>query len=166
MRIDPASGREQADPREGLDGASSVQLPQLVDVDGQAPPVHATMTPRPTVTSQAATTMTMIAKIWPSPLPCMRLKAMSARFAALSISSRQSRMTSGLRRVRTPAAPMQKTIAETARYQPMFTGRSPLGRAGPRAARRRRAPVACRSAGRGPRASSRCPAARGTGRRR
>ena len=82
----------------------------------------ATMTPRPTVTSQAATTMTMIAKIWPSPLPCMRLKAMSARFAALSISSRQSRMTSGLRRVSTPPAPMQNTIADTARYQPMFTG--------------------------------------------
>ena len=43
--------------------------------------------------------MTMIAKIWPSPLPCMRAKAISARFAALSISSRQSRITSGLRRV-------------------------------------------------------------------
>ena len=71
------------------------------------------------MTSQAATTMTMIAKIWPSPLPCMRLKATSARFAALSMSSRQSRITSGLRRVSTPAAPMVNTSAETARYQPM-----------------------------------------------
>ena len=43
-------------------------------------------------TSQAATTITMIAKIWPSPLPHMRQKAISARLAALSISSRQSRI--------------------------------------------------------------------------
>ena len=73
------------------------------------------------MTSQAATTMTMIAKIWPSALPCMREKAISARFAALSISSRQSRMTSGLRRVSTPAAPIVKISALTARYQPMAT---------------------------------------------
>src|SRR5438270_7729818 len=50
----------------------------------------------------------------------MRLKATSARFAAFSISSRQSRTTRGLRRVSTPAAPMQKISAETVRYQPMF----------------------------------------------
>src|SRR5665213_342345 len=49
----------------------------------------------------------------------MRLKATSARLAALSISSRRSRMTSGLGRTSTPTAPMLKMIAETARYQPM-----------------------------------------------
>ena len=49
--------------------------------------------------------------------PCARAKATSARFAALSISSRQSRTTSGLRRVSTPPAPMQKISAETIRYQ-------------------------------------------------
>ena len=65
-----------------------------------------------------------IAKIWPSPLPVMREKAISARLAALSISSRQSRITSGLRRVSTPPAPMQKISAETTRYQPMLTQRS------------------------------------------
>ena len=43
-------------------------------------------------TSQAATTMTMIAKIWPSLLFHMREKAMSAMLAALSMSSRQSRI--------------------------------------------------------------------------
>src|SRR4051812_37665734 len=80
----------------------------------------ATITPSPTVTSHAATTMTMIAKTWPSPLPCMRLKPISARLAALSISSRQSRMTSGLRRVSTPAAPMQNTNAETTMNQLML----------------------------------------------
>ena len=60
------------------------------------------------MTSQAATTITISAKTWPSPLPaCARTR--SARgCAALSISSRQSRITSGLRRVSTPAAPMQK----------------------------------------------------------
>ena len=90
------------------------------------------MIPRPTATSQAATTMTMIAKIWPSPLPFMRENAISARLPALSISSRQSRITSGLRRTSTPAAPTQKISAETTRYQAMVTSRpalpSPPGR--------------------------------------
>src|SRR5436309_1225249 len=49
----------------------------------------------------------------------MRLKATRARLPALSMSSRQSRMTSGFRRVSTPPAPMQKISAETVRYQPM-----------------------------------------------
>ena len=74
-------------------------------------------------TSQAATTMTMIAKICPSPLPHIRAKAMSAMLAALSMSSRQSRITSGLRRVSTPAAPIEKISALTTRYQSRLTSR-------------------------------------------
>src|SRR3954447_2537929 len=70
-----------------------------------------------------------MAKIWPSMLPWARLKATSARLAALSISSRHSRITTGLRRTRMPPAPMQNTIALTPRYQVMFTpssrGRAP-----------------------------------------
>ena len=72
--------------------------------------------------------MTMIAKTWPSMLPHIRENAMSAMFAALSISSRQSSMTSGLRRVSTPPAPMQNTSAETIRYQSMLTRALPRGR--------------------------------------
>ena len=47
------------------------------------------------------------------------------RFAPFSISSRQRRITSGLRRTSTPPAPMQKISAETVRYQPiaMTSGR-------------------------------------------
>ena len=80
----------------------------------------ATTRPRPTATSQAATTITISAKICPPMSPCAREKATSARFAAFSISSRQSRITSGLRRVSTPPAPMQKISAETTRYQVML----------------------------------------------
>src|SRR3954447_1215588 len=57
----------------------------------------------------------------------MRLKPISARLAALSISSRQSRMTSGLRRVSTPPAPMQNTNAETTMNQVMLMSESPAG---------------------------------------
>src|SRR2546429_7335918 len=102
--------------------------------------------PRPMQTSQAATVMTTSASTCPSPLPHMREKAMSARLAPLSISSRHSRMTSGLRRVMTPTAPSTKTIAETARYQAMLTDASPCSRAPHRAhslghgARERRPP--------------------------
>src|ERR1700750_2442204 len=93
-------------------------------------------------TSHAATTITMIAKTWPSMLPHMRAYAISAMFAALSMSSRQSSTTSGLRRVSTPPAPMQNTRAETTRYQLMFTGRSPAS------SRRRRRPARRWSRGR------------------
>ena len=65
----------------------------------------------------------------------MRAKAISARLPAFSISSRQSRITSGLRRVSTPAAPMQKMTAERTTYQVMSIrasspGSAPRGRAG------------------------------------
>src|SRR3954468_21248410 len=78
-------------------------------------------------TSQAATTITTIAKIWPSMLPHIRAKAISAMFAALSMSSRHSRTTSGLRRVSTPPAPMQKISAETTRNQSTLIASAPAG---------------------------------------
>ena len=62
----------------------------------------ATIRPSPTVTSQAATTITISANTWPASPPCMRANATSARLPALSISSRHSRITSGLRRISTP----------------------------------------------------------------
>ena len=160
QRDDDAAGQREREARARRRSArSSLQLPQLVDVDRQAAAVHARRsTPRPTATSQAATTITMIAKIWPSPLPCMRLNAISARFAALSISSRQSRMTSGLRRVSTPPAPMQKTIADTTRYQPMFTSASRRSAAASAPCSRRRRAVRAGRPADGPRASCRCPA--------
>src|SRR5919197_1781427 len=46
----------------------------------------ATMIPRPTTTSHAATTITTRAKIWPSALPHLRENAISARLPAFSIS--------------------------------------------------------------------------------
>src|SRR2546423_671038 len=91
----------------------------------------ATIRPSPTTTSQAAITITTIAKTCPSELPSMRLKATSARLPALSISSRQSRITSGLRRSSTPAAPVANRSAERTTYQEAsISRRRPPGRAG------------------------------------
>src|SRR5215211_5896060 len=87
------------------------------------------MIPRPTTTSQAAITITISAKTWPSWLPSEREKASSARFPAFSISSRQSRITSGLRRSRTPETPTAKSSAERTRYQvTSISGLPPEGR--------------------------------------
>src|SRR6476469_3058649 len=96
-------------------------------------------------TSQAATTMTMIAKTWPSMLAHIRENAMSAMFAALSMSSRQRSTTSGLRRVSTPPAPMQNTSAETIRNQSMFIASTPAGgRRWPRSSNDAQSPDALR----------------------
>src|SRR6476659_3295512 len=76
-------------------------------------------------TSQAAITITTRAKIWPSWLPSMRLNATSARLPAFSISSRQSRITTGLRRISTPPAPTAKRSAERTRYHSTFNGNLP-----------------------------------------
>ena len=84
----------------------------------------ATIRPRPITTSQAATTITISANTWPSPVPVMREKAISARLPAFSISSSESSTTSGLRRVSTPVAPMQKRNAERTTNQLMFTRRA------------------------------------------
>ena len=104
----------------------------------------ATIRPSPTATSHAATTITISAKIWPSPLPCMRANVTSARLEPLSISSRQSRITSGLRRTSTPPAPIEKISAETTRYHSMLiVPAAPRPRSSCRAARRCSCPRRC-----------------------
>src|SRR5437660_3463143 len=76
----------------------------------------ATISPRPTTTSDAATAMTEIAKICPSSRPCRRENAISSRFAELSMISTLSRMISGLRRRSTPRAPVVKRSALRTTY--------------------------------------------------
>ena len=62
---------------------SSSELRQLVDVELEPRRAIATIRPRPTTTSEAATAITARAKIWPSCSPCRRENAISARFAAV-----------------------------------------------------------------------------------
>src|SRR5713226_4092212 len=64
----------------------------------------------PTATSAAAITKTKTTNTLPrsSTAPYFRENATSARFAALSMSSTHMRMTTALRRTRTPAQPMKK----------------------------------------------------------
>src|SRR5256712_12697661 len=59
--------------------------------------------------------------------PARRENATSARFVALSISSTHMRMTTALRRMRTPATPRKNRIAETAMNAPtgMLMRRAP-----------------------------------------
>ena len=56
-----------------------------------------------------------LAKICPSAFPSWRANAISARLPAFSISSSASRMISGLRRMRTPKAPVAKRTTERIR---------------------------------------------------
>src|SRR5919204_2291834 len=77
----------------------------------------ATIMPRPTTTSDAATAITAIANTWPSSWPSRRANAISARFAPLSMISTDSRMISGLRRRKTPSAPVTKSVVARIRYQ-------------------------------------------------
>src|SRR5512146_880907 len=78
----------------------------------------ATISPRPTTTSEAATAITAIANTWPSSCPKRRANAISARFAPFSMISTESRMISGLRRTSTPSAPVTKRSPARTRYQP------------------------------------------------
>src|SRR5262245_13303574 len=71
---------------------------------------------RPTATSTAATTITKNTNSWPSTPAHCRLKAISDRLAALSISSMHMKMTMMLRRISTPAAPIRNRSAATTWY--------------------------------------------------
>ena len=75
----------------------------------------ATINPSPTTASDAATTMTASAKIWPSSFPDWRANAIRARLPAFSMISSASSTISGLRRTSTPNAPIAKRITETTR---------------------------------------------------
>src|SRR5262249_52519432 len=91
----------------------------------------ATTRPSPTTTSDAATAMTATANTWPAPSPRWRAYPIRARFPPLSMISSESRTIRGLRRSRTPSAPVQKRNAATARYQatsgPSIAGLLPSG---------------------------------------
>src|SRR5438105_11127783 len=71
----------------------------------------ATISPRPTTTSEAATAITEIANTWPASPPCSRDIAIRSRFAAFSMISTESRMISGFRRIITPSAPVANSNA-------------------------------------------------------
>src|SRR4029453_17157925 len=79
--------------------------------------LSATTRPSPTQTSDAATAITVSAKIWPAPLCQWRESAISARLPAFSISSSESSTMSVLRRMSTPSAPIPNRTAAVARYQ-------------------------------------------------
>ena len=74
----PPSGNSQHEPAVGLDAQPCSSRSSSTSI-GSRRRYSATIRPRPTATSQAATTMTIRAKIWPSMLPCMRENATSAR---------------------------------------------------------------------------------------
>src|SRR5207302_4641730 len=71
----------------------------------------------PTTASAAATVIDMSANSWPSMFCSWREKVTSARLAALSMSSIEIRITSGLRRMRTPTVPSVKRMALSKRNQ-------------------------------------------------
>src|SRR5205085_5204234 len=126
-----AERREQADPG-GDDHPRSVR--SLSTSRSRFRREMATIRPRPTTTSEAATAMTASAKICPAPFPWWRAKAISARFAPFSMISSERSTISGLRRRSTPSAPVANRNAETARYQETS---GPLTAASPGSARAR-----------------------------
>src|SRR5690242_17829015 len=83
------------------------------------------MIARPTTTSAAATTSTRKTNIQPSTEFRKCANAMNERLTALSISSMDMNITSGLRRTSTPIAPMVKSSALTMRYAVTGMVRSP-----------------------------------------
>src|SRR5438270_8997906 len=72
---------------------------------------------RPTTASAAATVITISANSWPSRFTSCRAKATSVRLTAFNISSMQMRITSGLRRTRTPIVPSRNRINASSRNQ-------------------------------------------------
>src|SRR5436305_8435144 len=76
----------------------------------------ATIRPRPTTTSEAATAITEIAKIWPPSPPCSRDIAIRSRLAEFSMISTESRMISGFRRSITPSEPIANRSALRTTY--------------------------------------------------
>ena len=71
----------------------------------------ATITPRPTTTSAAATTITKNTIAWPPMSLSSRANDTKVRLTALSISSTHMNMISTLRRMSRPMAPMLNSAA-------------------------------------------------------
>ena len=69
----------------------------------------------PTAASAAATAMTKKAMAWPDMEPCWRAKARKVRFAALSMSSMHMKTMMAFFFTSTPAKPMAKRNAASAR---------------------------------------------------
>src|SRR5581483_7022808 len=110
----PGERREQAEPRAGdhprsSESSSTSSVSRLRWI--------ATTRPSPTHTSDAATAITVSAKICPAPFPACRANAMRARFPPFSMISSESSTMIGLRRTRTPSAPVPKRNAAIPRYQ-------------------------------------------------
>src|SRR5205823_9327591 len=105
--------QQETDPGRGLHPRSVLSLSTSSSTLRRP---RATIRPRPTTTSDAATAMTERAKICPSSRPCRREKAIRSRFAALSMISTESRMISGERRNMTPSAPVAKSSALRTTY--------------------------------------------------
>ena len=137
----PASGesraRSRSSPRAGTRARasrrwspSSVQLAHLVDVHRQAVAEHRDDQRRGRRRPRRRRRSSRSART-PARHRCRSCaRTRPARGCpAFSISSRQIRITSGLRRVSTPATPMQKMKAERTRYQAMsMASRCLLGR--------------------------------------
>src|SRR5437870_1033538 len=80
---------------------------------------------RPTTASAAATVIDISAKSWPSMFWSCRAKVTSVRLAALSMSSIEIKITSGLRRTSTPTAPSTKRMALRTRNQEVSSSDPP-----------------------------------------
>ena len=104
-----------------------------------------TRMPRPTTTSAAATTITKNTAVWPSMSSSCTDRATNDRLAALSISSMHMNITSGLRRMSRPTAPIENSSAAEQQVPGRRGGdhgdhdaSSPRRRASPSATRGRR----------------------------
>src|SRR5438876_7064498 len=80
----------------------------------------------PTTASAAATVIDISANSWPSRFCSWRENVTSVRLAALSMSSIEMRITSGLRRTRTPTAPSTNRIALSSRNQEVSSCEPPI----------------------------------------
>jgi len=99
------------------------------------------MMARPIATSAAATVMTKNTNTWPSSESSWRAKATKARFAAFSINSIDMKMTSALRRTRTPINPITNTTPLKASIQESGTAIGALTARAPRTPEAWRGPV-------------------------
>src|SRR5207302_1469401 len=80
----------------------------------------------PTTASAAATVIDISANSWPSRFCTWRENVTSVRLAALSISSIEIRITSGLRRTSTPTAPSVNRIALSSKNHEVSSWEPPM----------------------------------------
>src|SRR5713101_8373724 len=112
-----AGGREEEDQQRELTGAHPLSSLRSSMSSASRWRKMSTRIASPTTASAAATVIDMSANSWPSRFWSWREKATSVRLAALSISSMQIRMISGLRRTSTPTVPRMNRTAARRRNQ-------------------------------------------------